>query len=335
LVRSVTVGRVPRFRNMVRAGLGLVSSTPLTHLLLDTPELAASIDRHAAANRPDVVFCFCTGVGPIALRPSLAGIPMILDMVDVDSAKWLSVAKTSPFPLSLIYKREARLMAQFEVDISTKAARTLVTTSEERLELRKLSSSLDPAVLEVGVDTDYYRRPPDRDRSADVVFCGVMNYKLNVEGVLWFATNVWPLVRKEHPSATFTIVGADPTASIRRLALSNTGIRVTGTVPDVRPHLWSASVSIAPLLTARGVQTKVLEAFAAGLPVVVTPQVAKGLPVSVLNRCVVAEAPDSFARAIVTALESRATDARANVNDLTWGKQLAPLKSMVQAVLPR
>jgi glycosyltransferase involved in cell wall biosynthesis len=235
----------------------------------------------------------------------------------------------------LIYKREARLMAQFEVDISTKAARTHVTTSEERLELRKLSSSLDPAVLEVGVDTDYYRRPPDRDRSADVVFCGVMNYKLNVEGVLWFATNVWPLVRKEHPSATFTIVGADPTASIRRLALSNTGIRVTGTVPDVRPHLWSASVSIAPLLTARGVQTKVLEAFAAGLPVVVTPQVAKGLPVSVLDRCVVAEAPDSFARAIVTALESRATDARANVNDLTWGKQLAPLKSMVQAVLPR
>jgi len=111
---------------------------------------------------------------------------------------------------------------------------------------------------------------------------------------------------------------------------------VTGTVPDVRPFLWSASVSVAPLLVARGIQNKVLEAIAAGLPCVVTPQVADGLPPEATGACRVAGAPRDFADAVLAFLalpagDGQALAATAPLERISWAERMRPLMAAVTA----
>ncbi len=337
LVRSVTVARVPRLRNLVRAGLALGSSTPMTHVLLDAPKLAAAVDQLAVTSRPDVVYCYCTGIGPLALRSSLAGIPMVLDMVDVDSIKWSNLAGSRGYPMSWVYSREARCLSRFESTIAMKAAVTLLVTGAERLDFEKIAPCAPAAVVCNGVDREYDlpgapRQPQD---NPTVVFCGVMNYPPNVQGIQWFARDVWPVVRTRLPGAVLKIVGANPSRAVQGLGNRSKGIEVTGTVTDVRPFLWAASVAIAPLMTARGVQTKVLEAIAAGLTAVVTPAVSRGLPAELEGHFRVASTTQDFAEAVIVAATSRHVETPALSRDLSWEAQLRPLRPLLEAAQGR
>jgi glycosyltransferase involved in cell wall biosynthesis len=169
--------------------------------------------------------------------------------------------------------------------------------------------------------------------AARVVFCGVMNYTPNVDGVLWFCQHVWPLVRARRPDAELLLVGSDPASAIRRLHAQN-GIEVTGTVDDVRPHLWRSAVAIAPLLTARGIQNKVLEAIGAGLPAVVSAQVFEGLPAAVRAACRIGASPERFAEETLRLLsltpnERRMFAAHADMDELSWQSQLGPLRKLL------
>ena len=153
---------------------------------------------------------------------------------------------------------------------------------------------------------------------------------------LWFAQQVWPQIRRVHADATFTIVGSNPVSEIRNLAATGSGITVTDAVPDVRDYLWSAAVSIAPIKIARGVQTKVLEAVAAGLPAVVTSEVFAGLPSTVRPACRIADSADAFANETLALLSlsgeaRRATAHRANLDSLKWEAQLSPLISILKS----
>jgi glycosyltransferase involved in cell wall biosynthesis len=152
--------------------------------------------------------------------------------------------------------------------------------------------------------------------------------------VLWFARDVWPRIRARRPDAEFAIVGSSPTAAIRRLASTDAGIFVTGKVEAVQSYLWGAAVSVVPLLTARGVQTKVLEAVAAGLPVVMTSSVHGGLPEEVYPACHVADSAAAFADEVLALLEKpgaerRAIAGRADVGRLGWNARLSPLWSIL------
>jgi len=336
LVRSVTIARVPRVRNHLRAGLALGSSTPLTHILLDAPELAAAVDQLAVTQRPDIVYCFCTGVGPVALRPSLAGIPIVLDMVDVDSIKWSALAQSCGFPMSWVYGREARCLSRFESAIAMRAAVTILTTEAERSDLQKIAPDARVVVIGVGVDRDYYRRPLPHEKPANptVIFCGVMNYAPNTEGIQWFVKDVWPAVRAKLPRAELKIVGASPTGAVKNLKDRAKGIAVTGTVPDVRPFLWASSVAIAPLMTARGVQNKVLESIAAGLTAVVTPAVAKGLPAELSECFRVAATSEEFADAVVTEVTAGHDERTAELlRGMSWEPRLRQLRPLLESAL--
>jgi len=130
-------------------------------------------------------------------------------------------------------------------------------------------------------------------------------------------------------------VGSSPTPRVIALA-ADSSIEVTGHVPDVRSYLWSSAVAAAPLHIARGIQNKVLEAVAAGLPTIVTPVVAEGLPPEILPACRVAEAPAAFADAIVAMLVMPASQRRtvaqtADLTVLSWERRLAPLADLLAA----
>jgi glycosyltransferase involved in cell wall biosynthesis len=164
----------------------------------------------------------------------------------------------------------------------------------------------------------------------------VMNYRPNEEGALWLAREVWPLVRDRRPSARLRLVGAHPTRRLLRIPSTDQNISVSGAVADVRPFLWQAALAVAPLHLSRGIQNKVLEAVAAGLPTVVTSAVAAGLPVEIRNALWIADDPTTFADAIVDGLElppaaRRARATATNIEALSWESRLAPLIGILSA----
>jgi glycosyltransferase involved in cell wall biosynthesis len=217
-----------------------------------------------------------------------------------------------------------------------RATTTVVVNARERDALQQLAPEATVRIIPNGVDLVALQPQALPAVEPHVIFCGVMNYGPNVDSVVWFAREVWPIIRARQPAARFSIVGSNPTSTVRRLQTTDTGIEVTGAVAEVRSRLWNAAVSVAPLKTARGLQNKVLEALAAGLPTVVTAQVLDGLPYEARGGCRVAETPEAFAQQVLSLLalsgaERRAVAAKADLTTLTWERQLAPLHDILIA----
>lgn len=337
LVDSVSVVRTSRIRGAARAVAALLTGRPLTHALLHAPGIHDHVRRIVATHRPDVVLAFCSGMAPLALEAPLAEVPLLLDMVDLDSRKWAALASATRAPLGWIYAREARLMTAFERQVAQRAAHVLVVNPREREAMLDIEPTAHVSVLANGVALGHFAPTGPPPQSQTVTFCGVMNYRPNVDGALWLARDVWPLVRARVPAATLSLVGMHPTAAIRALAGTGQQIVVTGAVPDVRPYLWQSALAVAPLQVARGIQNKVLEALAAGLPCIVTPVVADGLPGAALPGCTIAPDASAFASAIVDGLQRapdarRAEAARADLSQLDWPHTLSALQPLLSRI---
>lgn len=159
----------------------------------------------------------------------------------------------------------------------------------------------------MGVDIDYFARRDEPDPGALplLTFTGAMDYRPNIDAVTFFADAVLPRLRRRFGGACFAIVGARPDAAVRRLG-RRPGIIVTGRVADVRPWLSQATLVVAPLRIARGVQNKVLEAMSMGCPVLCTPQAACGVDATPGRDLIVADGADAIADAAVTLLTDAA-----------------------------
>lgn len=334
LAEAKHVVRVTRARNLVSAGLQLATDRPLTHLLLDSPKMRPLLERARRTFQPDVVLAFCSGMARFAMEPPLDTLPFVLDMVDVDSFKWDALARAGHGPRRWVYQREARVLRAFEIAATRDAAATLVVSGREAEALQTLDPAFAPEVMPNGVDVGGFRNPGEGSARHEVVFTGVFSYQPNEDGALWLMEHVWPGVRAKVPQAHLTLVGMGPSPTLKRRA-AEANVEVTGTVPDVRPFLWRAAVAVAPLATARGVQNKVLEAVAAGLPAVVTPAVHGGLPDAVRPACRVAGDANTFSEAVVALLgESvearRALASQARLASLTWEASLQPLADILR-----
>jgi len=333
---DVIIAPVPRHTNLLRGGVKLLTTTrPLTLELLNAPALQPLLEKTVERSRPDVVFAYCSGMARFAMEPPLSGIPFVLDMVDVDSAKWSALSRSSAWPKRRIYAREAVCLADFERIAIRAAAVTLAVNAREAVAVRELVPDARVSVVENGIDLAGFSPPEGPAAGAQVTFCGVLDYEPNETAALRLGRQVWPLVRRKRPDASLLLVGSKPTQAVRALSDSDSTIRVTGAVPDVRPFLWESALSAVPLVTARGLQNKVLEALAAGLPVVTTPVVAEGLPESALRGCIVARDDDALAHGILQLLDAgpaarRQLAGQAGLEELTWAKQLAPLCGIVE-----
>jgi sugar transferase (PEP-CTERM/EpsH1 system associated) len=214
----------------------------------------------------------------VANSTDVASPPMLVDFVDVDSAKWSQYAANHKWPLSWLYRREGERLLAFERAVAMRAKHSFfVTENETNLFLEKAPECADRVeALSNGVDSDFFS--PDATRASPfavnhpyqevipLVFTGAMDYWPNIDAVTWFVNDALPLLRQSWPQLCFYIVGRSPPSSV--LALASDAVVVTGTVPDVRPYLQHAAVVVAPLRVARGIQNKILEAMAMARPVV-------------------------------------------------------------------
>lgn len=327
----VETARVPHLRNKVSGLVGLAGRTPLTLTLLNSPDVDGAIARLVEGGPPDVVLAFSSSMAAFAMRTALRDRPLVVDLVDVDSEKWRALAGSSRWPMSWIYQREHRTLQDFERLCTARAHATTVVTDRERDALLAFAPDAHVVVVPNGIDLPHFARPAGTTVESRVVFTGVMNYEPNADAAVWLGREIWPLVRARRPDARLDIVGATPSPAVQALHDDGLGITVTGSVPDVRPYLWRARTAVAPLRVARGVQNKVLEAAAAGLPCVVSPSVRAGLPSELVDICPVADTAHGFADALVRLLDEPADPARfvAAVARLDWSAALATLPRLL------
>ncbi|MDR3394185.1 MAG: TIGR03087 family PEP-CTERM/XrtA system glycosyltransferase [Parasulfuritortus sp.] len=205
--------------------------------------------------------------------PAETSVPVLVDFVDVDSAKWTQYASQHRWPMSWVYRREGENLLAYERAIAGWANRSFFVTDNEVELFAGLAPECASRVETVmnGVDSDYFspvssRVSPYPNGQPVLVFTGAMDYWPNIDAVTWFAKDIFPSLRVKWPNVKFYIVGRNPTPTVTSLA--GDGVVVTGTVPDVRPYLQFADVVVAPMRVARGVQNKILEAMAMARPVV-------------------------------------------------------------------
>ncbi|MFI4859055.1 MAG: TIGR03087 family PEP-CTERM/XrtA system glycosyltransferase, partial [Phycisphaerales bacterium JB063] len=288
--------RIRPMRRRAVAARALLQGRAATPAAYTHPGLVNELVQTHLDHPFDVVVTFCTGMAHYAEAIQHCGgqpVRHVLDLVDVDSAKWARYAKTSVGPMRAVYAAEAKQLRRYEAGRAVHAdAISVISRNEARVYERSVTCAVNPTVASNGVDLDYFRPAPPSNRPV-CVFTGVMSYRPNIEAVNWFARLVFPNIRAKVSGARFVIVGKDPSASVRVLH-KLPGVRVVGAVPDVRPYLHSAAVSVAPMRIAPGVQNKVLEAMACGRPVVCTPQAARGIDATPGEHLLTAHGPDDF-----------------------------------------
>jgi len=250
----------------------LLTRTPLTLGVYGSNELQREVDRLAPDS--DLAYAYSSSMGAFLERHTR--LPRIMHFGELDSDKWRQYAEQSSFPMRQVYAREQRTLLEFERRVARSFAANVVCTPLEKEVFERDIPGAPCTVLRNGVDLVHYAPEWAGREAGRIVFTGVMNYRPNAAGCIWFVREILPLVRREIPGATFSIVGSQPTPEVQRLA-EVPGVEVTGFVDDTRRWLRRASVSVAPLRIARGIQNKVLEAMAMGLPVVGTTCATQGV----------------------------------------------------------
>ena len=316
---------------------GLLTGEALSVRFFRNRGLRDWVTRTLDTVRPDVVFVCSGNMAPYVLDHRHRGL-RIVDLVDVDSEKWRAYGARTGGPMGWVYRREARLMLALERRIAGSSDATVFVSEAEAALFRSLMPGPADRSLGIsnGVDFDYFdpavtRGAPFDAGVANFVFTGTMDYKPNTDAAVWFARAILPVIRRSLPGAVFHVVGASPSAEVRRLARIG-GVRVTGRVADVRPYMAHATACVAPLRIARGIQNKVLEAMAMGKPVIVTPEALEGIEAAPDAEVVLAYDADGIAAAAVAL--ARAPDAAARIGraarrrieaDYAWDGRLAAL----------
>lgn len=277
---------------------GLLSGRSITDAAYDSSAMRKFVGSLQGHN-PDFIFCFSLGV--LQHAKALNSVPVLLDLVDVDSAKWESYSQQALFPLSWVYAREGRVLKHEENQSIQKAAATLLVSEDEaQLARNRLDTPEKGATIQAlknGVDCDYLDPKainPAAGQPCDIIFMGAMDYAPNIEAVCWFVEEIFPIIRSEHADCSFLICGGRPTAKVKALAAKG-GVIVSGNVPEIRHWIGQAKICVAPMLTARGIQNKVLEGMAMAKPVVTTTAGYLGIEAPEGNGLFVENDPQGFA----------------------------------------
>ena len=292
---------------------GLASAAPLTLPYYRSSSMSQWVQSVLRASPVRSALVFSAAMAQYVMREK--GLRRVADLVDVDSDKWRQYAGTQGWPYSAIYRRESRALLGYEREIANRFDATVFVSAAEAELFRELAPEAAHKVWHVnmGVDGSYFS--PDRayanpyggdDRV--LVFTGAMDYWPNVDAVDWFARRAFPAILQRFPSAKFYIVGARPRAQVNKLA-ELPGVRVTGTVPDVRPYIAHATLAVAPLRLARGVQSKVLEAMAMAKPVLASPQAVAGIEAEVGKELLVAADEVEFVEEATRLLQGNSSSA--------------------------
>jgi sugar transferase (PEP-CTERM/EpsH1 system associated) len=340
LCKSLTI-EVRKASRPVALVQAVLRGEPVSNRLFRSPALARHVDDLVSRGGITHIVAF-SGQMAQYIPADFSG-PVLMDFVDVDSAKFATYAEQDKSqPLNWVHAREAVKLGAFEAKVARKVDASLFVSEAEAALFRAQSGLGTDKVhaIENGIDTERFD-PANPLEAVGIgegplaVFTGQMDYRPNIDAVRWFAKDILPLIRQRHPQARFTIVGRAPTDEVRALA-ALPGVTVTGEVIDVRPWLAAADAVVAPLLLARGVQNKLLEAMAMARPVVASAAAAVGIDATPGKHLLVADDASAMADAVGSLFDDRAAAAamgqaaRARmIERYGWDARLAPLGELL------
>ena len=280
---------------------GLAGPLPVNVLNCWTPRAAAELRRLLQERSFDTVQVEGVHLTPyLPILRSAPGRPAIVgDWHNIESEIMRRYSENTPgLPRRLYARRTARLLEKTEDQLLRGCQAHSVASAREQEKLHRRVPEANISVVENGVDCTAYSglgNGPAARR--DLLFVGSMDYHANIDAVLRFTADTWPLIRGRHPDLRFVIVGRSPAPAVQALAQSP-GVAVTGTVDDVRPYYRDALATVVPLRVGSGTRLKILEAMAAGVPVVSTRLGAEGLEVTAGRDILLAETPAETAAAV-------------------------------------
>ncbi|MBK5940325.1 TIGR03087 family PEP-CTERM/XrtA system glycosyltransferase [Halochromatium roseum] len=292
----------------------------------------------------DAVICTASSMAPYiekSRRYLSSKTLTIMDFMDLDSYKWQQYAENAGLVMRFVYQREAKKVAALEQVVAERFDSALLVAEPETQLFRDSQPQATCRILTVGngIDGEEFlpAASPIEIEPPRLLFAGVMDYAPNVDAVLWFYEHVWAAVRRRWPGATFTIAGMNPAPTIQALA-GEEGIRVTGFVDDILPYFHQSTLFVAPFRIARGLQNKILQAMACGLPVISTTVGAEGIEADDGVHILIADSADLFLKTIEVLTSDHLRyaavrrEALATINRVySWSQQLAPLRELVGA----
>jgi sugar transferase (PEP-CTERM/EpsH1 system associated) len=334
--RSVEVVPLAARLARLRALPYLLGPTPLTVPYFHSAKLQTAIRQAATERKYDCVFVYCSAMAQYV--EGVVDIPVLTDLVDVDSAKWTQYAACTNFPLTLVYSREGRLLRDYERRICEKSAAVLVSTEREAQLVHEIQPRANVQVVPNGVDTEYFNPTAKRcePRAKSIIFTGDMAYFPNQQATSYFAKRVLPAIRRSVPDARFFVVGRNPSREVLKLQ-EIAGVTVTGFVEDVRTYLAQAQIFVAPFIISAGIQNKILEAMAFGLPVVATTRVLQGLSPAAATVVEIGDTPEELAAKVIGLLTEPDRAARKGIegrrlvsDEYNWDRSAARLLDLLE-----
>lgn len=308
--RPYTAGKILR---------GLAGRWPLPVVNYNSVEMSAAVSRLAETRNYDLIHLDSIHMAVYAapLRQVVRGpARFVLNWHNIESELLYRYARQCATGARKLYSTyTAFRMASLERDLLLSSLGHIVCSPRERSELLAISPAARIAVVENGVDTSYFQ-PSENGSRRSLVFVGLMDYHANVEAAVRFAGTVWPSLARRFPDLEFKIVGANPAPDVLALR-AGPRITVTGTVDDVRPFYEDALAAVVPLRTGGGTRLKILEAMAAGVPVISTLVGAEGLAAEPERHLLIAADNDpadwerQIARILTSPAQSRSLSAAA------------------------
>ncbi|OGO06376.1 MAG: glycosyl transferase family 1 [Chloroflexi bacterium RBG_13_56_8] len=297
---------VPMERSAARDGLAMARSLlrgqPWMMMRDDRSVMRRLVDRFSVETSFDVAHADQLNMAQYAQR-----VPNARKVLDAHNALWLlykRLAETMrPGPRKWLLERDWRLLKRYEGNLVSSFDAVLAVSDEDKAALLEAAGSQrDIAVIPIAVDVDEVRvviRQPD---AKHILHLGTMYWPPNIDGMMWFLREIFPLVRQARPDAVLDIVGSRPPEELQALSSPESGINVAGYVRDPMPYLKQTGVFIVPLRAGGGMRVKILNALAQGLPVVSTTLGIEGISTVPGQHLLVADTPRDFADAILRIL---------------------------------
>jgi len=299
---------VPMERSKVRDAWymlrSLLSRQPFLMIRDDRAAMRCLVDGLATEQHFDVAHADQLNMAQYAAR-----VPGAAKLLDAHNALWLLYKRLwetmKSGPQKWLLGRDWRLLEEYEGRICREFDAVLAVREGDRAALEEATGrSLDINVIPIAVDTDEVTLI-ERTPGPYVLHIGTMYWPPNIDGVLWFVHEVWPLIREKKPDAQFDVVGSRPPQEIVALGGDETGINVTGYVPDPMPYFQRAALMVVPLRAGGGMRVKILNALAQGIPIVSTTIGYEGIAVTPGEDILVGDTPEEFADAVVRVLDDR------------------------------
>lgn len=298
-VRSLTLVPPPPtgfWSDLGRLWRGLFKGAPVAVLRYASQEMSQALAQLTRAHRFD--WAHIDHAHMAQYLPELGDIPASIDEHNVESHLFLRLAKSVRGARRALLWQQAALWHRFEAGVLCHAKRATACSVKDAERLRRLAPDTDVAVIPNGVDVERFSQTGPRMSDGHLVFVGSMDWEPNVQGAVWFCQKVLPRLRVFWPEVRVFLVGRSPDERVCALARLP-GVVVTGSVPDVRPYLRGALATIVPLLVGGGTRLKILESFAAGIPVVSTRVGCEGIDARCGEHLLVADEPEVFALSIL------------------------------------